>query len=134
MKKTITVLFAIILVLATMCMMCACSTPKDYDGNVIEAENGDIILQLTDDFVVSKIDKGDYYASSFGHRREYTAVLSNEEYSKLVVITAKQYATWEDKDIIPGELIVKYYDSAQYPSANITIDGEEFDVLWYGKN
>ena len=134
MKKVITVLFAIVLVLSTMCLMCACgTTTKDYEGNVIEAEDGEIILQLDGDFVVSKLDKGDYYASSFGHKREYTAVLSNDEYSMLVIIESKQYVLWNNGDIVSGEMVSKYYSSAQRPSAHITIEEEEFDILWYGK-
>ena len=124
------VCFVLVLVLALS--LCACSEKRDYQGNTIEAENGDVVLEYTGDFVVSKIHKSDYYSSGAGHRSEYTAVISNDEYAALIVIHAEQYVLWENDDIINGKLEARVISGYPYPQADFYIGENSFDAIWYG--
>ncbi|MBQ8626428.1 MAG: hypothetical protein IJ419_09750 [Agathobacter sp.] len=122
-----------VLILVLALSLCACGEKRDYQGNTIEAENGEVILQQTGEFVVSKLHKGDYYTSNVGHRSEYTAVISNDEFAALIVIHAEQYAIWEDGDIITGTLKAEVVSGYDYPLADFIVGEDNFNVSWYGK-
>ena len=128
MKRFICVVLVMVLALS----LCACGAKRDYQGNPVEGENGDVVLEYTGEFTLSKIDKSDYYGSGAGHRTEFTAVISNDEYSALIVINAEQYTLWTDGDVITGTLKACIVSGYHRPQADFYIGEENFDVYWYG--
>ncbi len=125
--------FAMILVLAMALSLCACGSYVDENGNHVEVENGEIVLELSDEFTVTKLDESTYYVSNHGTRHDYTAVLKGDEYAVVVDVSVEQYACWEIGDTISGAVVSKYDAGYQRPVAHITIGEETFNVSWYGK-
>ena len=125
--------FAIILVMALALSLCACTNYVDENGNEKEVENGEVVFEMVGEFTITKIDHSAYYVSSVGHRNAYTVVLKNDEYAVAVDVTVKEYACWEVGDVISGEIVSTYYSSYGRPMTDITINGETYDVTWYGK-
>ena len=125
--------FAIILVMVLTLSLCACNNYVDEDGNAKEAENGEIVFEMVGEFTITKIDTSTYYVSSVGHRNKYTAVMKNDEYAVVVDISVQQYACWEVGDIVSGEIVSTYSSSYGRPMTDVTINGETYDVTWYGK-
>ena len=124
------VCFVLVMVLALS--LCACGAKRDYQGNPVEGDNGDVVFEYTGEFTLSKIDKSDYYSSGSGHRTDYTAVISNDEYSALISIHAEQYTLWTDGDTVTGTLKATIISGYPYPQAGFWIGENRFDVDWYG--
>lgn len=124
------VCFVLVMVLALS--LCACGGKHDYQGNPVEGGNGDVVLEYTGEFTLSKIDKSDYYSSGCGHHTDFTAVISNDEYSALISINAEQYTLWTDGDTVTGTLEATIISGYPRPQADFYVGDTHFDVYWYG--
>lgn len=126
------VCFVLVMVLALS--LCACGEKHDYQGNPVEGENGDVVLEYTGEFTLSKIDKSDYYSSGSGHSTDFTAVISNDDYSALISINVEQYTLWTDGDVVTGTLEAYIVSGYPRPQASFYVNEDCFDVYWYGTN
>jgi hypothetical protein len=130
MKKIIALVIALVLSLS----LCACSnTYTNKNGETMTVQSGDVVFDITDEFTVTKIDKSVYHVDSFGARKEYTAVLQNDEYTMVIIVSAEQYALWSIGDVVSGNLKSKYHNSytdiiSEFKLADDTL----FSVEWYG--
>jgi hypothetical protein len=132
MKKII----AIILVLVTCLSLCACSglytTP---DGKTVSVKNNEVVFTIPEsNFTVTKLDSNTYYSKSQMVRRDYMAVVKNDEYAITLAITQAEYAAWEVGDVLSGKLIEKYEAEYMRTFSYFTYNNTEFDANWYKLN
>ena len=124
---------AIILVIVMALSLCACGKHYvDENGKNVEMKNGDVILDVVDNFMLIDKDYSTRY-SSMGTQTDYIAVLHSSEYAVIVDVGPREYALWTNQESMTCNLHVIYITGHNDDLAKLKVNESEYTVLWYGQ-